>query len=291
MTESGAGRPEIGPLRICIVSDGAFGDRAFEQCTARFPTAFALVEPVPSTVVDDVAIEVPDADLYLSYVRSPAQALALVEKGRPVVLGVSFGPGFVGQARRINPAVAAPETMCSLEPTTGIDAVDAFARAFGRPRFAVTVRDGTLVRLEVLRGSPCGSTVAAASELEGRSLSPETLRYFGLRICHHCWAPRLGRTCDKETAGLIHVCELLRALPREAADVETVAFGVECDRLYNERNRGQPLCDPGAHPAGPVGGPPAWKVTQPRPVPKDEREAAAKERALALIERLKARSA
>ncbi len=291
MAEPGAGQPEKGPLRICIVSDGVFGDRAFEQCLARFPTEFALLEPDPPTVVDDVAIEVPDADLYLSYIRSPAQALALVEKGRPVVLGVSFGPGFVRQARRINPAVVAPETMCSLDPTTGIDAIDTFARAFGRPRFAVTVRDGKLVRLEVLRGSPCGSTVEAASELEGQPLSPETLRYFGLRICHHCWAPRHGRTCDKETAGLIHVCELLRALPREAADVETIAFGVECDRLYNERGRGEPICDTGAHPAGPVDGPPAWKVIQPRAVPKDEKEAAAKERALALIERLRALSA
>ncbi len=291
MAGPGAGQPEVRPLQVCIVSDGTFGDRAFEQCVARFPTDFALIEPVPSTVVDDVAIEVPDADLYLSYIRSPAQALALVEKGRPVILGVSFGPGFVRQALRINPAVVAPETMCSLEPITGIDAIDTFARAFGRPRLAATVRDGTLVRLEVLRGSPCGSTVEAASELEGRPLSPETLRYFGLRICHHCWAPRHGRTCDKETAGLIHVCELLRALPREAADPETVAFGVECDRLYNERSRDHPLCDPGTNPAEPVGGRPAWRIAWPPAMPKDEKEAAAKERALTLIERLKARNA
>lgn len=227
-----------GSMRVCIVSDGAFGDRAFEQCMARFPTDFALVEPLPAAVVDDVTIEVPEADLYLSYLRSPALALALVEHGRPVILGVSFGPGFVRQARAINPAVVAPETMCSLEPTTGNEALDTFARAFGRPRFAATVRDGKLVRLEVLRGSPCGSTAAAAVELVGQYLSPATLRHFGLRICHHCRAPRLGRTCDKETAGLIHVRELLRALPPEAVDAETAAFGADCDRLFDERRRG-----------------------------------------------------
>lgn len=224
-------------MRVCIVSDGAFGDRAFEQCIARFPTDFTLVEPIPATIVDDVAIEVPEADLYISYLRSPAQALALVEKGKPVILGVSFGPGFVRQARSINPAVVAPETMCSLEPTTGNDALDTFARVFGRPRFAATIRDGKLVRLEVVRGAPCGSTAAAASELAGRYLSPETLRHFGLRICHHCRAPRLGRTCDKETAGLLHIVELLRALPADAVDAETVAFGADCDRLYDERKR------------------------------------------------------
>lgn len=222
-------------MRVCIVSDGAYGDRAFEQCLARFPAEFTLVEPIPPTVVDDVAIEVPEADLYLSYLRSPAQALALVEKGRPVILGVSFGPGFLRQARGINPAVVAPETMCSLEPPTGSDAIDAFARAFGRPAFAPTVLDGKLVRLDVVRGSPCGSTVAAAAELAGQYLSPETLRHFGLRICHHCRAPRLGRTCDKETAGLIHVCELLRALPTEAVDDELAAFWAEIGRAYDER--------------------------------------------------------
>ncbi len=170
MTDIGCNSPHpptAGSLRVCIVSDGAFGDRAFEQCMARFPTDFALVEPVPPSVVDDVTIEVPGADLYLSYLRSPAQALALVEKGRPVILGVSFGPGFVRQAREINPAVVAPETMCSLEPTTGNEALDTFARAFGRPQFEATVRDGKLVRLDVLRGSPCGSTAAAAAELVG----------------------------------------------------------------------------------------------------------------------------
>lgn len=222
-------------MRVCIVSDGAFGDRAFEQCMARFPTDFALVEPIPATVVDDVEIEVPEADLYVSYLRSPALALALVEHGRPVILGVSFGPGFVRQARAINPAVVAPETMCSLEPTSGNDALDTFARVFGRPQFTVTVRDGKVVRLEVLRGSPCGSTIAASAELVGQYLSPSSLRHFGLRICHHCRAPRLGRTCDKETAGLIHVSELLRALPPDAIDAETAAFGEECGQAYGRR--------------------------------------------------------
>jgi tetrahydromethanopterin S-methyltransferase subunit A len=55
--------------------------------------------------------------------------------------------------------------------------------------------------------------------------------------------------------------------------------------------RGQLLGDPGAYPAEPIGGRLTWKVAQPWAVPADEREAAAKERALALIERLRLRSA
>ncbi len=228
-------------MKVSIVSDGVLGDRAFEQCLTRFPTDFAQVEPLAATAMDDATIEVPEADLYLSYLRSPALALALVEKGRPVILAVSFGPGFVRQARAINPDVVAPETMCSLEPTTWNGSLNAFARAFGRPRFAATVRNGKLVRLEVLRGAPCGSTVAASAELVGRQLSPATLRHFGLRIEHHCRAPRLGRTCDRETAGLVHVRELLRALPADAVSDELAAFRVEIDRLYDERAGDAPV--------------------------------------------------
>ena len=54
---------------------------------------------------------------------------------------------------------------------------------------------------------------------------------------------------------------------------------------------GQLLGDPGAYPADPIGGKLTWKVTQPWAVPADEKEAAAKDRALALIERLRRRSA
>jgi tetrahydromethanopterin S-methyltransferase subunit A len=55
--------------------------------------------------------------------------------------------------------------------------------------------------------------------------------------------------------------------------------------------RGQLLGDPGTYPAEPVGGRLIWRVTQLWAMPADEEEAAAKARALALIERLRARNA
>ncbi len=226
------------PVKVCIVADGPLGERAFDECRTRFSTDYHVVEPLGDPFVDDVSIEVPDADLYLSYLRSPDRALALVRRGPPVILGVSFGPGFVRQAKQFNPDVVAPETMCSLEPTSWCEPINAFARAFGRPVFSVEISHGQIVRIEVLRGAPCGSTAPAALELIGAPLSPETLRRFGLRIEHHCRAPRLGRCCDKETAGLVHVRELLRALPTEAVDDKLRAFGAEIDQLLDERAGG-----------------------------------------------------
>jgi len=55
--------------------------------------------------------------------------------------------------------------------------------------------------------------------------------------------------------------------------------------------RGQILHDPGAYPGEPIGGSLTWKVTQPWAVPKDEKEQAAKQKALDLMERLRARNA
>jgi tetrahydromethanopterin S-methyltransferase subunit A len=55
--------------------------------------------------------------------------------------------------------------------------------------------------------------------------------------------------------------------------------------------RGQILHDPGVYPGEPIGGSLTWKVTQPWAVPKDEKEQAAKQKALDLMERLRARNA
>ena len=75
-------------------------------------------------------------------------------------------------------------------------------------------------------------------------------------------------------------------------DIPTLRAAIRaCYQETPTEFRGQLLCDPGAYPAEPIGGKLTWKVTQPWAVPKDEKEAAAKERALALIERLRLRSA
>ncbi|MEI6840145.1 MAG: tetrahydromethanopterin S-methyltransferase subunit A [Methanomicrobiales archaeon] len=55
--------------------------------------------------------------------------------------------------------------------------------------------------------------------------------------------------------------------------------------------KGQALCDPGAWPEPPLSGTITWKVVQPWSEPQDDKERAAKQRALDMIEKLKARSA
>jgi|WetSurMetagenome_2_1015567.scaffolds.fasta_scaffold08223_4 hypothetical protein len=196
-----------------IVSDGKFGDRASEIIREKFPTE-RITAPFPSgMMVDDSELTLPDCDLYISCVRHPDVALAMMGNQKPVTPGVSFGPGFLRQAKAINENIVAPLTMCSLEDNTRVPAINESAKVFGRPSFDVKVQEnGTIDAVRVLRGSPCGSTVAASAELHGTPLSPDRLQHYGLRFCHFCRAPRFGKTCDKEIAGLLHVRELLRSV-------------------------------------------------------------------------------
>jgi hypothetical protein len=200
-------------MKIGIVSDGKFGDRAYEIIRERFPTEWIMAPFPQNMVVDDLELTLPECDLYISYVRHPDVALAIIEKQKPVILGVSFGLGFLRQAKGINENVVAPVTMCSLEDNMWVPEINEFAKVFGRPSFDVKIRDdGTIDSVRVLRGSPCGSTVAASAELHGTQLSPEQLQHYGLRICHFCRAPRFGKTCDKELSGLLHIRELVHAV-------------------------------------------------------------------------------
>lgn len=200
-------------MKVGIVSDGKFGDRALNVIREKFTTEWIPAPFIQSPVADDIDLVLPDCDLYISYVRHPDVALAIVEKGKPVILGVSFGPGFLRQAKGINENVVAPPTLCSLEDNTWVPEINEFAKVFGKPSFDVRIQnDGTIESVRVLRGSPCGSTVEASRELPGTILGPGQLRHYGLRICHFCRAPRLGKTCDKEAAGLLHIRELVRAV-------------------------------------------------------------------------------
>jgi len=226
-------------MKIGIVSDGKFGDRAYEIIGERFPIEWIAVPFPGSPVVDDVDLDIPECDLYISYARHPDIALALIEKGVPTILGISFGPGFLRQAREINEHVAAPITMCSLEEGSGPEAIDTFAEAFGRPAFDLEIRDDRFVRVGTVRGSPCGSTRAAAAEITGQPVAPEALRHFGLRICHFCRAPRFGRTCDKELSGLLHIRELAHAVRRSSQPAwnRISEFADEIEALCREKEK------------------------------------------------------
>jgi hypothetical protein len=228
-------------MKIGIVSDGKFGDRAYEIIKERFPTDWIMAPFPQAMLVDDIELTLPECDLYISYVRHPDVALAIIEKMKPVILGVSFGPGFLRQAKAINEDIIAPATMCSLEDNTWVPAINEYAKVFGRPSFDVKVQEhGTIDSVRVIRGSPCGSTVAASAELPGTQLSPEQLQHYGLRICHFCRAPRFGKTCDKELSGLLHIRELVLAVNSvsPSAGARVKSFTDDMEKIIDQKITG-----------------------------------------------------
>lgn len=226
-------------VRVGVASDGKFGDRAFGMIRNVFPTTWILV-PYPSVaVLDEVDLTLPDCDLIISYARHPDVILAIAGLGEPLILGINPGPGLVRQAARINPRTIAPVTMCSLLPETGIPEVDRFAAVFGCPLFEVDLHGDRIQDVRILREAPCGSTRSVVPELVGRTLSEATIRSFGLRVCHHCAAPRLGRTCDKEYAGFHHCIALLDAIGKANPDLASSlrSFREKAENWRNDRIR------------------------------------------------------
>jgi hypothetical protein len=230
-------------VKIGILSDGKYGDRAYENIKTRFPTEWILIESPDSPMIDDVKLDLPRCDLYISYLRHPDIVLSLLEKRVPTILGVSFGLGFLNQAKQIFEKVLAPMTMCSLEDNTSVREFNEYAKFYGRPSFDVKLEDSRISRIEILRESPCGSTRGAASDVVGVPLSVEMLQFFALRVCHYCRAPRFGRTCDKEFSGVLHVHELLNSILKSSSDAHNIIgdYAREIERMYLEKLDAKPL--------------------------------------------------
>ncbi|MFX1238071.1 MAG: DUF166 family protein [Promethearchaeota archaeon] len=206
-------------IHIGVISDGKYGNRAYDNINSIFKVNWIIVPDIPTSVFLDnpVELDVPECDLYISYVRHPDIILQLVELGKPLILGILPGIGLYNQARSINPRVIHARTMCSLKSNTGIKEVDEFAKIFGKPIYTTKIdRDLTISHIEVKRSSLCGSSEAGARFLRNKSLNEKNLRDFALNVCHKCKAPRFGRTCDKEVAGLIHLLSLFDSIPPEA---------------------------------------------------------------------------
>jgi len=210
-----------GKMKIGLITDGKYGERACKNFKRFFETEWILIPDIPTSAIldEDIELDIPDWDLYVSYVRHPDIILIIAEIQKPLILGITPGWGLYLQAKQINPNVISPRTMCSLEPNTKIPEVDQFAKFFGRPHFQVEMgSDRTIKKVSVLRSSPCGSSGAGAKFMENKELTIQNMRDFALTVCHECRAPRFGHTCDKEISGIIHILSFLESIEQNYSD-------------------------------------------------------------------------
>ncbi len=208
----------INKLKVGVISDGKYGERAYENIKKTFNTTWILVPNIEPNILieDNLELIIPECDVYISYARHPDIILQIAELKKPLILGVLPGYGLYQQAKNINNQTIHAPTMCSLENHTGIAEVDTFISFYGRPIYELKINEeGIIQQIKVLRSSLCGSSEAGAKFLLNKQVNEENLQQFALNVCHECRAPRFGRTCDKEVAGIIHLCSLIEKFPPE----------------------------------------------------------------------------
>lgn len=211
----------IDNLKVGIISDGKYGERAYENISKKFNTTWITVPDIEPTIMldEDIGLDIPECDLYISYARHPDIILEIAALRKPLILGVLPGYGLYQQAFNINSNTIHAPTMCSLLNNTGIEEIDLFTTYFGQPLYSISINnDGLIESLDVKRSSLCGSSEAGARFLEGKYFQEKNLQDFALSVCHECRAPRFGRTCDKEVAGIIHLLSIISSLPPEIFD-------------------------------------------------------------------------
>lgn len=170
-------------------------------------------ESLPA-VIDDGGRYLPerlDADLVLDYLRHPDLSYDLAERcrrqGIPVVAS--------GRKIRVKGALT-PPTCCGL---ARLEKLGDYGASFGAPEFEAEVEDGTVTRLHVLRGAPCGATWEAARRVEGLPVEEAVVR-IGLDVQFYCtadpagWDPIYGKS-PVHFAGNVHSAALKRAVEKE----------------------------------------------------------------------------
>lgn len=219
-----------GVVRIfaLIMKDDEYGGRIVENVCSRGFSSWILglhefVEAPPveallngtDTLEAYLPDEMPKCDLVLSLGLPPElQALVPViakRAGAKAVIAAVDDPNWIpaGLRRQMieeleeaSIAYAFPKPLCSLEKV-GNPYIDEFAEHFGRPRLRIEVRKKTIGRVEVLRGSPCGSTWYIAEKLVGLPVEPREKLWEQLAKAHHVYPCLASMQTDPEIGDTI----------------------------------------------------------------------------------------
>ena len=110
-------------INVVIVTDGPYGDRAYEHIKNEFETEFIKLEQPTSSFADEIVIprdtlkKLENADLLITYVLHHDLTLELVEKLHDtvgwIIVAAWQGKCFRNQVERIE-NVTAPDNMCDL---------------------------------------------------------------------------------------------------------------------------------------------------------------------------------
>ena len=214
-------------MKITLISDGPYGDRATEHIRTRYPDTniFYINEVDQKTMLDEYEFEsevetaIESSDLIISYIRHPDIILELCYFKKPTIVAIFRGSGLLNQIRDINKDVIMPPSMCSIEPTTNIKAIDEFAQFFGKPiyEFEYDFERKIIKNISLLRESPCGATARALKFIENKTVKPKNIDDYAIFIVHECKesvAYRLAQSDTSSAATFNHVFPLIDKLKK-----------------------------------------------------------------------------
>jgi hypothetical protein len=210
------------PLKILVFQQGGRGEskvkgiRQYGQSQFDI-TLITIDQPLPP-VVDDASAYLPhtlEADLVLDFLKHPdlSHDLALLCQRLTIPIVAS------GKKTTVD-GTHTPPVCCALarHPELG-----PYSQCFGAPEFDVTVKDGKINSVTVLRGAPCGATWEAARRMQGYRVEEAPVR-MGLDTQFFCtadpsnWDPIWGKSpvhlaADLHRAALVAALKKAQILP------------------------------------------------------------------------------
>jgi hypothetical protein len=209
-------------LKIAIVTDGPYGDRAFDNIEKKFNTVFIELEKPSSMFMDDIELPLKDikiledVNILITYTTHPDLTLELVERFADkvdwIIVAAWQGEGFKNQLET-HENVTCPPIMCELEENSN-PLFDEFVTQIGKPKVELRFDGNKLKDVEVLRSSPCGSTTFVAEYIKEKYLDkkPDIKNLpieAGLKLQHYpCRAAKMrllsDEECKKEKASGLH---------------------------------------------------------------------------------------
>ncbi|UCB43864.1 MAG: hypothetical protein JSV77_04245 [Dehalococcoidales bacterium] len=204
-------------IRILALHQGHYGERIVEHIRKSAPSDWVVEVIVPPRVlpaiIDDpedfIPADISQADLLLALSESPETAQLVPAIARLSGVGAVIMPvdnsawlplGLKNQLEReiagLGIVAVFPKTFCTLtENTTGYgddletydnEYIAAFAKYFGWPKLKIEVdaAGDKIVRVEVERSAPCGSTHYVAEKLVGVPVA-EAVPQAGLHAHHY----------------------------------------------------------------------------------------------------------
>lgn len=209
-------------LKVVIVTDGPYGDRAFETINELFDTAFIEIEKPEAMFIEEIDIPerdlkiIEDANILITYTTHPDVTLIMAEMFHDKVDWIAIaswkGEGFKKQLES-HGNITCPYIMCELEENDN-SSWNEFVSKIGKPKVVLEYEDDKISDITVLRSSPCGSTSFVAGYLKEKYIGEvPNIEEFpleaGLKLQHYpCRAAKVrlfsDEECKKEMASGFH---------------------------------------------------------------------------------------